>query len=503
MPFPHEELNLTAYSINTGGSPDFGEYGPQISQLSFSTIAPGGCGDLTVRLNLPNPRLYRPHLRMFANIALWQGKQPLFVGRWDEPGYVVSANDGEYLQLTAMGAGQTLGDDPEDATYSAKTGKQIITDQLQGATLGRANWLNIDTDLTQVFPDNPATTYNYNPQAHTIEDVLNEITAIQGDYLWYVWPHPLNRDSVKMPTWQVSVLQRNFATASPTVHYTGTVGDYSDVDYRPALEYSFNAVTIKYKDQTTGLPASVTVKDGRLNTNNSQGSAPFPYRVFTKDLASYNLTATQAAAIANAYLNEYKNGGFKITVKLESVTDGSGGVVPLAQVRAGNNILLPEITPAAAQLVYTSTANTNLYFIQQTQYNEQEGQLPTLTVTLNSFSDAAAFQVARLQYGAVVTARSSSRSTGTQQSVGQPEKGVAGPLSWGTAGVSTDTFRTSTNFKSVMVNVPSSITLTTLASSNSSAPTVDTITNHGFTHHVNPSANGAGFYQSTYLTVGN
>src|SRR6185437_1382660 len=117
-----------------------------------------------------------------------------------------------------------------------------------------------------------------------------------------------------------------------------------------------------------------------------------------KDLSAYHLSATQATALANALMAQYQNGGWKITVVLDRVLDANGNEIPLWMVRADANIALPNLAPMGAQLPIAPTPNTNVFYITETEYSEQEGQTPQLTITCDSFYDRGAFQVARLQY---------------------------------------------------------------------------------------------------------
>jgi hypothetical protein len=497
MPTPS---NFSLYSYAVGGAygPVLREYSQEIEQLEFTTTAPGGYGGLKCRVRTSDPSILRGDVQIFNNVALVQGFTPIWLGRWDEPALALDNSDSDLYELAALGAGDCLKDDSQDAAYTASTAYQIIQDQLQGSTLGRAAWLPIDSDLSLVMPDRPSTTYNYAPNAKNIEDVLNEVLAMQGDYTWGVWAHPIHRDAFDLPTWQLQAHIRN----TTTVNYQITLADEIEYAIRPTNEYSYNCVTVKYKDPTTTFPASVTVQDSRLNANKSQGKAPFPFRRLIKDYSSYNISATQATVIANALLASYQNGGFKITIKVAAARDSNGNEIPLWQVQADHNVFIPQLTPHGAQLNLVPTPNVNLFYITETNYQEQADQVATLELSADNFFDRAAFQVARLQYQEDQRRKAVTRTHGHHQAVGEPEKGTVA-TSWPGVAVTTDSYEEGVNFKTTMVNVPTSITLTAASSSNAATPTTTNITQTGFSFTVHPAANGAGYWRGSYTTNGN
>jgi hypothetical protein len=487
---------LTSYNNATGVAREFSE---QVGNLTLTTVAPGGYGQLTARWMVGATRVPPTDLRIFNNVAMTDGQYPPpFLGRWDEPALKRDSQYGEYYEISALGAQNCLTDDTTDAVYAAATAKAIIIDQLQGVVLGRAAWLPIDSDTSQIFPDNPATVYNYPPNGKDIQGVLNEITSLQGDYIWTVLGHPLKRDALGFPTWQLAVHKRDLTT----IAYTAILADRSDDDVRPSVEYCFNAWTVKYKDSITGMPASVTVQDGRLNGNKSQGTAPFPYRHANKDLSAYTLTSAQALALANTLVNSYKNGGYKLDFKIARVRDANGVEIPLWRVRADNNIFIPELTPGAAQINPAPQTNINTFYITQTTYTENEGQTPMLEIIGSTFNDQSAYQIARLQYIAQSQANSK-RTHGVVQAAGESEIGTAPAFGWGTTVVSTDTLENSVNFRTTMNTVPTSITITPTSSSNANTPTVMNITQTGFSLRIQATVNGSGFWRGTYKTNGN
>ena len=319
-----------------------------------------------------------------------------FLGRWDEPGSVIGdgTSDGDTYELTAQGASTCLADDPQDTSYSGQTVQQILVAQYTAGSPARNNYLLLDSDTSLVFPSNPAPTFNKSYTGKSFADVLNDVGSLAGDNSWQVWGHGRNRDAAGFPTWQLGAHPRDTSTVS----YIAYKEDCTNVDVRPSVEYSYNVVTLNYKDSTTLLPATVTVADARLTANYAQGTAPFPMRSFRKDLTSTQMSSAEATALANTYLTQYENGGFKITVDLAAIRNAAGVAIPLWQVKSDANIYLPDVAPILAQLPFAPVANGNVFYVLTTNYEEQNGQTPTLEIVCNSFEDVAAFQLARLQY---------------------------------------------------------------------------------------------------------
>jgi hypothetical protein len=74
-------LALWAYTAPLGAYPLLvGEYGEQVEALEFSTVAPGGFGDLACVLKLPEARLPRPELGLFSRVCLRDGLFTAFGG---------------------------------------------------------------------------------------------------------------------------------------------------------------------------------------------------------------------------------------------------------------------------------------------------------------------------------------------------------------------------------------------------------------------------------------
>lgn len=464
-------------------------YTSLIEGLSIETNNPGGFGQLTCRVHVPNVRLVPPELQTFSRIAVVSGIDTIYLGRLEEPNVARDGGDGDYIDLTAQGAGIELRDDPGDSSYTAQTAQYIIGQEFTART-----WMVMDQSMTKVLPDNPVATFSPGFSGKSIEDILNDSTFYAlGQYDWQVWEHPTNLDNASQHKPQLYWTARD----TTTVHYMAFLPDQNAVNIRPSSEYSYNAVTLNYKDATSGLPSSVTVTDSRLGAGHTQGNAPFPFRRIRKDISSASLSSTQATTLANSLLNTYKNGGYKVEVKLNNVRNGSGAPIALWAVRAGKNIYLPEFAPIGNQLGTTPIYLTNLFTIIDTSYNDDAQEL---TIHAANFDDTEQYQIARLQYLAE-QANKNGKTAGVVQSAGVPEIGtcaVSAPSS-ATAG---QIYEVGVNFKALMTTQPTSITLTADLSTNNSIAAVN-VKATGFTLQLTVTANGAADWRGYYKTNGN
>lgn len=486
-------LVLTAYNLATGAK---AVYSDQVMELEMDTIAPGGYGTMTCKVRVKDARIVPPELRLMANVAVMSGRFAVFLGRWDEPAIALQDGEGDYFELHAMGAAHCLSDEPADSTYSNQTAQFIIGQELSS----RSAYLPLDQDTSQILPNNPSATFSPAFNTKTIEEKINEINPLLGDYTWGVWNHPTHRDAAGFPAWQLYWHVRD----ASTIAYTGYLVDEASYTIRPSVEYSYNAVQIKFRDATSDLPSSVTVKDSRLNNDNSQGNAPFPYRKLVKDLSYTHLSATEAAALANALLALYQNGGFKVEMDLEQVRNANGNLIPLATVRADANIFLPELSPFGTTITTTPKQGVNVFYIQETRYSEAGGSTPKLTISANSFFDGSAFQVARMQYIHEHLSKDG-KVHHTVRAAGEQETGRCG-MAFGTNSLAGDVWECGVNYKTATSTAPTSITLTgdgaPRAPVNISTTGVASITNTGFQLQLFPAANGAGRWSGSYQTVG-
>lgn len=493
------QLGLWAYVLNNPNARR--DLGGLVEGIEFSTVAPGGFGHLTVDYRIPSSRLAPPELQIFANVALMDGPFTCFEGRWDEPDVAFSATDGELYKLTAQGPSNTLKDDPVDVSYSGKTGLQILTDQLisdsTGTALKRNKSCQLDQDTSGILPDHPSTTFTIGYSGQTFEDVLNSVCALEGDYTWTCWDHLRNKDAVGFPTWYLQVHSRDTSTVS----YTALFQDFIDWDIRPTVEYSYNVITLSYKNSATNFNSSVTVQDSRLNADGSQGKAPFPWRRLKKDLQHLTMSSTYATALANAYLNLYQNSQYKITFHLGQVRDANKVVIPLHHVRADANILVPDISFISDSLPVWATFNANLFYIQETTFAERQGEPPQVEIVCDTFSDRMDYLIKRLEAAQEFGKRSQKTHANVHVS-GESESGWCG-TSWGANAITGDVYEESVTFRTQMASTPTSIALSGISLVNVASVAIPAITQDGFTLAITTSAGGSGRYRATYTTVGN
>ncbi len=502
MIFHHPQLELYAYGLSTVGSRN--HYGACVEALEFSTVAPGGYGHLTVELRTRQGRIVAPELQLFANVALMDGPFPCFLGRWDEPSLSIG-NQGELFRLTAQGAAINCKDDPADSSYTNRTAAYIINDQVTsgstGTALNRNRSLLLDADQSLVLPDNPSGPFTIGFAGETLEDVLNKLLPILGDYTWAIWGHAVNRDRAAFPTWQLQVHKRDTSTVS----YTALQSDIAAYEVRPSSEYSFNVITVSYKNAANGFNTSVTVQDSRLGSDASQGIAPFPWKHLKKDYQDLMMSNGFATSLANAYLKQYLQGGFKLQFDLNRVRDMNGKEIPLWQVRADTNIFLPDLSVASTitspQLPLKQFPDGNIFYIRETTYSEQIGQTPKLTVVADTFLDRIDFLIQRLQYQENL--RGTNKKThGHVHVSGESETGAVS-IAWGGNALATDTYETTSTFKTQMASTPTSITLSNVTATNATNVAIPSITQDAFILTVQPAANGSGKYRASYATVGN
>lgn len=61
----------------------------RVEALEFTTVAPGGFGDLACIIKLPDARLPRLELGLFSRVTLRDGVFTCFAGEWSNPTLVV------------------------------------------------------------------------------------------------------------------------------------------------------------------------------------------------------------------------------------------------------------------------------------------------------------------------------------------------------------------------------------------------------------------------------
>lgn len=477
-----------AYSLLTG------EYGEQIEALEFSTVAPGGFGDLACVLKLPDARLPRPELALFSRVCLRGGPFTAFGGEWSDPALVLDATAGEYLLLAALGGGAALRDDPDDAAYATATTAQGI---VASEFARRAAYLALDPDQSAVLPDAPASTFTPVYDGYNLEEILHDLTAALGDYCWVVYDHPRHVDTAGFPTWQLRVHPRDVTTIS----YMALGEDILSWRVMPSAQRAYNVVEVAYVDPLAG-PGIVTVSDPRLDASGAQGSAPFRRRKLRRDLGKLPLTGAQAAAIASAWLATYSNPSNKVEVELRAVRDASGVLIPPHQVRADGNLFVPELAVRGQRLTGAPVPGVNQFYICETSYRETAAGDVRLTLQLDNYADRAEALVARLQLADEARQRRRGvyrivQSPGAQQvgycSLRAPQVGVGQVVGVGLS------------FVPLLSATPTGLSFSAISSANvASGPSVTpgTLTPYGCEVTVTAAGAGAVLWTGTYTTVG-
>jgi hypothetical protein len=447
MPIP-ERLSVWAYDPLSGAVTN---YGDQIEQLRFTTLAAGGFGNLSGRLKVRDASLVPAELRAFSRVLATDGSAVAFAGRWDAPAITLGdPSEGDVFDLQAMGGAHSLDDDPDDYSYSGQTALQIISNQISA----RSAYIAIDTDTSAILPTNPADTYNEAFAGKSFAEVLNTVLGKAASIFdWQVWDHPTHRDANGFPTWQLNVGLRD----TTTVDYTAQIEDLSVGSGSTDIEHTYNAVELIYRDATTLVPTKLLVKDSRLNANKSQGNAPYPFRKFRIDKSNLTLSSAQASSLANLQLTQFQNGWGRHAFRVTSVRDANGNLIPLWQVRAGNNVFAPAYALAGNTLPTTPVPGVNLFFIVETEYDESSDP-PTLTISTDNYVDSVQFQLTRLEALETADARSQSVTTPPIQAAGASFK-----MRWGWQGdavTNGHTFGPQLAFPTIQSNAPSTIAFT-------------------------------------------
>src|SRR5579884_1517373 len=379
-PMPRNALALWAYTPPSNAYPLVtAEYGAQVEALEFTTVAPGGFGDLTCLLKLPDARLPRPELALFSRVCLRDGLFTAFSGEWSDPALVLDGASGDYLQLGALGGGVCLRDDPDDAAYASPTTAQAI---VASELAKRSAYLPLDQDTSSVLPSAPAATFTPVYDGFNLEEILHDLMGALGDYVWTVYDHPRNRDSAGFPTWQLFAHPRD----TTTISYMALGSDILGWRVMPSAQRAYNVVQVTYVDPTAG-PATLTVADPRLSGSGAQGSAPFRRRKLRRSLGRQPLTSAQATTIANAWLAAYSNPTNKVEVELGAVRDANGIEIPLHRVRADANLYVPELAVRGQQLASGPVPGVNLFWIAETTYRETAAEGTRLLLQLDNYAD--------------------------------------------------------------------------------------------------------------------
>lgn len=501
----NSRLALLAYpSSSAQGTSGYGstlDLSAAVENLSFSTVSPGGFGTLTALLRLPRLQAPAPALGLFARVVLQAGAGTPWLGELMDPDYGLSQANGDYTQLSALGLGNALRDDPRNWSYSAQTAQQIAFAQLAYHTGGTNNDLTnvISPDNSQLFPDNPSRTISQVYAGRTFEEVLADVALLSGDYAWGTESDPTHRDLAGFPTGRVFARARNLQH----VDYTARIGfgDVTALNLRPTATRAYNAVEIRYNNGTGGIASAVAL-DSRLNSFDlSQGSAPFRYRRYTRDMSSNSLINSAIAnSIASTYLNLFQNPTYTGTCTLRSVRDGNGAAIPLWQVRAGGNLFIPELAVQGQQLPKAPTQNVNLFWITQTTYREASNGEQSLDLQLGYVPDDEGVQVARLQLASDALSRGRMVSS-VVQALGASMYGPYGFEFSNAIGGAQEGGAVA--FPNQAYQAPTSLTLTNIANNNIGALSVTDLTAVGAFIYGSVTATGSGYARGTYQTNGN
>lgn len=492
-------LAVTLYT-QINGSMIAQEIGRQLESLTFSQVSPGGFGTLNGLLRIRSARVPRPQFGIFARIAVMDGPACVWLGELLNPGYGINQSDGDYIKISALGIGNALRDDPNDWAYTNQTAQQIAQNQLSLRTGGSNNELTalISTDNSALFPDNPTNSITQYYTGSTFEEILADVSLQAGDYNWGVEADPVKKDYAGFPLGRVFARARNLTSIDYSVRLLAK--DVIEAEFTPTADRAYNAIQINYANGTNGI-AYARATDARLNPDLSQGSAPFRYRKYLRDLSSMSLINTTIAnSITTTYLNLYQNPTYTGTARVRCIRDGNGAVMPLWQAMAGHNLFIPELAIQGQQLPSAPTQNVNLFWITQATYREDNQGTQELSVNLGYLPDSAGVQVARLQMAADALARSN-RVAAVVQAVGAP---MRGQYTIGFSnGIGGQIVGSAVEFPALASQAPTSLTLTSIASSNIGALSVSDLTAVGAYIYGSISANGAGYARGTYQTNGN
>ncbi|HKT37363.1 MAG TPA: hypothetical protein VJR48_03270 [Ktedonobacterales bacterium] len=488
-------LGLWAYTPPSNAYPLIvSELGELVDALEFTTVAPGGFGDLAAVVKLPDARIPRPELGIFSKVCLRDGPTTCFAGEWSDPALILDQTHGEYVLLSALGGGVALRDDPDDSSYTSQTAQSIIASEFSR----RSAYLAVDSDQSAILPPPGAPVATFSPlyDGFNLEEILHDLCFALGDYTWTVYEHPAHLDPAGYPTLQVQAHARDVTTT----HYLATGDDILGWRVTPSTQRAYNVVQVAYVD-VTGGPGVVTVSDSRLNGDGSQGAAPFRRRKLRRSLGRAPLTAAQATTIAQAWLAAYQNVSNKVEVTLRRLRDANGAPIPLTSARADRNLFTPELAVRGQTLSSGPVPAVNQFYIVETRYRETQAGEVELTLTLDNYADRAGSTLAQLKlsYDAALRARGVYRAVA---SPGAPVVGACGAsLSNQSAGA---VVKIAVSFPQQLAKAPTSISLSATSSSNvSGSASATALTQVGFVLQWTVAAAGASTWLGSYQTVGN
>lgn len=496
-------LSLWLYPAALLTTPPTGlrDYRSVTQSLEFTTVAPGGFGTLSATFALSAKHLSRPELQLFARLALRSRGNTIFLGELTEITVIGQGQD-QAVQITALGVGNCLRDDPANFSYSAKTAKQIIDDQFTtGAGVRNAYNMPVSFDQSQVFPDNPGATYTLSYAWRTIEEILNDVCTLAGGYVWCVWEHPTTTDALGF---SVGRLEAHIRDTS-TTHYQATIqtGEVSQYSVTQSSERAYNRIEVGYNEPSSGPPLYVSATDSRLAGSGAINIAPFRRRKWVRDFAGNSAaTSTNAQIVANTVLAQYKNGGNKVDLSVTSLRDANGANVPLCEVRADKNIYVPDLAGRGISAPTGPQATVNQFYIVSTTYRESQDGM-SLELACDNYANRVDVIVARLQLEAERRARTGDKKTEMVQALGAAVKQWANGSFIASAGSQAFALQ-GTTFRPILLQAPTSISWAAATYQvNCTGPAANNLTQYGFNGFVTSSAAGALSYGGSYTTVGN
>lgn len=483
------------------------EYSAQIEALRVTTVNPGGYGQMSCLLKVPDPRQPRPELAMFSRVVLTDGGGWWWIGEISDP-RIGMRNDSEYLQIGALGLGSTLRDDPIGISYTNQTVQQVAQNLISTRNYvnGTFKTQRVDSDTGGLFPTNPAGTHSPVYDGNTFEEIFGELCLIASTssnfYTWWTAAHPTHVDIAGFPQLQVWADVRD--TATTTWMASVALGEVLEYEIAPSQERAYNYIEVLYNNGASGVGIKHSI-DSRLNqTDFSQQTAPFPWRKLRRDVSGTSTVGpSEAQAIADAYLAQYKDPSNKVHIVLMAVRDGYGNPQPLWRLTTpGNqNIFVPEMAVRGQTLPTAPTAGVNQFYIVSAEYSESSTDDARVTLECDNFEDKASTRIARLTAAADALLRSRAISGHVRQKAGAIETGQCG-VSFN-ASLGGLHGGQSVNFKTQMTSVPSAgqISLTQIDNVNASNPTISDITAVGFHLRVTSVASGDTIYVATYTVT--
>lgn len=494
-------LSLKCYLLPSSGNPIVVDYTNQMESLSFTTMSPGGFGTLTANIRIPNMADPHPELALFARVVLSSGTADLWLGEIISPVYKTSTD--EVYQLSALGIGNSLRDDPRRVSYSAQTALQIITGELSP----RAAYLPISQDTSFIVPTTPAQTLSPVYDGRYMEEVVADVAQMDGDDTWGVWAHPRDKDVAGFALGVLQLHQRDLTTIAYRASFGA--GEVIDQQVTPSADRAYNVIQIGYNDPSQNPPVGiVTYTDPRLNGDGSQGTAPFRRRVFYRDLSGIStVTKAIAQAIANTYGAIYQNPTYASTWTLVDCNTAANDPMELWEVQADHVLHCPDARYRAnsqnqvSQLNTTPLAGHKLFYIVQTTYTEDSSGVK-LQLQTDNFRDINEVRIARLQLKSDTLARSGNKTTGTVQALGAPAAVFCGVASPGSVTAGT-VISAAVAWPALLSQVSTSVTFAATASTNTTGPSYSNQTVRGFTISITATANGACSWFGYATSVGN